>query len=226
MKKLFLFSLIIFMSSSICLADWGLGSGGTNQEVNIYEAEKKDGFKGDESKGGALSNGEAAWNIDFELFPFLMPDQPADDQFISTVTGLGMTYKFSDKIHFLTKVVQLELEGKQGTKWKHTHYLAGFGMRSFFANNSQQWQINVLTGTSEVSEDKLGKIKNLEAPVFADIKYLWLFGESFLVGPQITFARVANKCEEINGTTMECGSGGYAGVGVVFQIGMPDSWGK
>ena len=226
MKKLFLFSLIIFMSASICFADWGLGSGGTNQEVNIYESAEDKEFKGDESKGSALSNGEAAWNIDFELFPFLMPDQPADDQFVSTVTGLGATYKFSDKIHFLTKVVQFEIEGKKGTKWKHAHYLAGFGMRSFFANNSQQWQINVLTGTSEVSEDKLGKIKNLEAPVFADIKYLWLFGESFLVGPQITFARVANKCDEINGTTMECGSGGYTGVGVVFQIGMPDSWGK
>ena len=36
--------------------------------------------------------------------------------------------------------------------------LVGVGGRSFFAKNSQQLQVNVLTGQSEVSEDTLGKV--------------------------------------------------------------------
>ena len=59
-----------------------------------------------------------------------------------------------------------------------------------------------------------------------DTKYMWIFGESFLIGPEITFARVANNCGEINGNTMDCGMGGYAGFGLTFQVGMPDNWGK
>ena len=228
MKKIFLFVILMTLVSSVCLADWGLGSSGgdVKQTVILQEAPENKEFKGDTTKGSGLANGEAAWNLDFEGFSFIMPEQPANDQLLPTITGLGITYKFSDKIHLVAKVVQFELEGKKGTKWKHQHLLAGVGGRSFFNENNQQLQVNVLTGTSEVSEAKLGKMKNLEPPVFIDLKYLWLFGESFLVGPEITFGRVAYSCDEINGKTMDCGTGGYAGFGLAFQIGMPDSWGK
>lgn len=227
MRRVFLFIILMALVSPVCFAgDWGLGSSDTNQNVNIYEAPETKEFKGDQTKGSGLANGEASWNLDFEGLSFIMPDQPANDQVVTTITGLGVTYKFSDKIHLVAKVVQFELEGKKGTKWKHQHMLAGVGGRSFFAENAQQLQVNFLTGTSEVSEDNLGKMKNLEPPVFVDMKYLWLFGESFLIGPEITFARVANNCDEINGKTMDCGTGGYAGFGLTFQVGMPDNWGK
>lgn len=225
MKKLLLLIGLMIFLTPICFAEWGLGGGNTTQEVNFYEAAEK---KSPDAKSGSngLSNGEATWNLDFEVFPFMMSDQPADDQLITTVSGLGVTYKFSDKIHVVGKIVQFELEGKKGTKWKHQHMLAGFGARSFFAKNTQQWQVNFMTGTSEVSESKLGKVKNLESPIFVDLKYLWAFGDSFFIGPEITFARIANKCNEINGTYMECGSGGYTSFGLTFQVGMPDNWGK
>lgn len=227
MKKVFLFIILMAFASVSLAGDWGIGSDGdtTTQEVNFYEAPEKK-TSNDIKKGNGLANGEATWNLDFEGLSFVMPDQPANDQFVTTITGLGVTYKFSDRIHLAAKVVQYELEGKKGSNWKHQHILGGVGMRDFFAQDTQQLQVNFLTGTSEVSEDDLGKMKNLEPPVFIDLKYLWIFGESFFVGPEITFARVANSCDEINGTTMECGTGGYAAFGLTFQIGMPDKWGK
>lgn len=170
---------------------------------------------------------EATWNIDFEGISFIMPDQPAGDQMLSTLTGFGTTYKFSDKIHLAGKWEQFDVEGKSEITWSHNHILAGVGMRGFFGEN-QQWQINALTGMSEVSGSKgVGSIKNLEQPLFIEIKWFTVFGDgNFMIGPQITFARVPNACNDPNGTYVECGHGGYASISVSLQIGIPEKWGE
>lgn len=223
MKNIF---LVIFLSSflsmsTLCFAEgWGFGGGGNNTQVIL-----NDKGEGEESQNSKKTK-ESTYSIDVEGMGFVMPDQPADDQFIQTVIAIGGTYKFSDLLHISSKVVQFDVKGPKNTSWHHEHYLAGAGIRTYIFDKSQQVQLNVMTGTSSVKEKELGSVKNLEAPVFFDIKYFWLAGDNFAIGPQITFGRVANKCDKINGTYLECGHGGFTSFMLGIQIGIPEEWGN
>lgn len=187
-----------------------------NEEKSTPESMKKD----------QLSGPESTWNIDLEGLAYMMPDQPVRDQMITTFTGLGGTYKFSDKMQVVAKAMQFKVVGKDDVEWTHEHYLIGIGMRSFFGD-SQQWQINLLTGESSVKGNNgIGSVKNLELPMFLDIKYQWVASSTLMIGPQITFGRVANSCEEPDGKYTDCGHGGYTSISLNIQIGLPDDWGK
>ncbi len=203
----------------------GFFGGGNNTQVIV----NKDRLKEDEKKSSTTSKPEekeALYNLDVEGISFIMPDQPVADQTLLTVTGFGSTYKFSDKMHVVAKWMQFDLDGPGDVTWTHSHMLAGIGFRDFFGD-SQQWSVNILSGTSEVKGNQgIGSIDNLEMPMFLDIKYTWAFGANLLIGPQITFGRVPNSCKEQDGKFTECGHGGYSSISLSIQIGLPDSWGE
>lgn len=227
MKRLIILTSFIFISS-VCLAQ-GWGSSVKEKTSNFFDRGNstqvivnEDDKKTEKANSNGLSGKESTYNIDVELFPFIMPDQPAADQMIQTFTGFGMTYKFSDKMHVVGKWMKFDIKGANDVKWAHDHKLIGIGLRDTFAQN-QIIQLNILTGESSVTGDHgIGKVANLEPPVFFDIKYLWMFGESLIVGPQITFGRVASSCKDPDGRYTECGHGGYTSFGLTVQIGIPD----
>ena len=156
----------------------------------------------------------------------MMADQPVKDQMITTFTGMGTTYKFSPKMQVVTKYMQFKVKGKDDTEWTHEHMLVGLGIRSYFGDD-QQFQVNILLGESKVTGNNgLGSVKNLEIPIFLDLKYQWVISDTLMLGPQITFGRVANSCEEPDGKYTDCGHGGYTSIALNIQIGLPDDWGK
>ena len=134
---------------------------------------------------------------------------------------------FSNKLHFIGKWIQFDLIGGPGVMWKHNHLLAGLGGRSYINDKKNQWQIDFLSGISDISGNKgYGSVKNLVSPLFINLKYLYVFGGNFMVGPQVTFGRVPSKCTDPNGTYLECGHGGYSSISVAVQIGIPKEWGQ
>lgn len=227
MKNIILLTAIIF-TSSVCFAQsWG--GGGEKKDGWLFNSDNKtqvivneDSAKSEAKNGGGLSGKESTYNIDLEGMAYVMPDQPASDQTLTTFTGFGTTYKFSDKMQIVGKWMRFEIKGVSEVTWKHDHKLIGVGIRDKFGD-SQLIQANILTGESTVEGDQgIGTVNNLELPVFLDIKYTWMFGESFIIGPQITFGRVANTCEDPDGKYTECGHGGYTSIGLTLQIGIPD----
>jgi len=203
----------------------GFFSGGNNTQVIVNKDREREVAEA-KSQNGGLSENEATWNIDIEGLAYIMPDQPVPDQMLSTMTGYGTTYKFSDKMQVVGKWMQFDIEGKKGVKWHHSHMLMGIGFRDLFAGN-QSWQINLLTGESKVTGNKgIGEISNLELPMFLDIKYMWVLGPNIMIGPQITFGRVPNSCEEPDGKYSDCGHGGYSAMSFAIQVGLPENWGN
>ena len=237
MKKLFFLNILLVVCFIVTIPyyaysqSWGTSAG----KSNIFDSGNKTQVivnedRSDNNKSSSDINRpdekEALYNIDIEGLAYIMPDQPVPDQALMTLTGYGITYKFSDKMHVVSKWMQFDLKGSGGVFWGHDHMLAGLGFRDFFGD-SQQWSINILSGTSKVTGNKgIGSIKNLEMPMFLDIKYVWAFGSNLMIGPQITFGRVPNSCQEQDGKFSECGHGGYSSISLTFQIGLPDSWGK
>lgn len=229
MKYLILIIGLVFFSMpsyGLCLSNCDNGISLTDNSSrsnnNGSSAKKSRGYTND------LTDREAKYTLDFTGLSYVMPDQPARDQFLSRLTEYGGTYKFSDRLHIVAKWVQFDVAASQDVTWSHDHKLVGIGMRDFFGEDKkQQWQINVLSGWSEVvGSNGIGSVKNLDSPIFADLKYLWLLGNNFMIGPQITFARVANTCQNPNGVYTECGHGGYASISLTMHIGVPKSWGN
>lgn len=227
--RLILTSFLILFSFS-AFAQWG--SSAKEKTTSFFDSGNKTQVivnKDDEqsTKNGKLSEKESTWNADIEGLAYMMPDQPAPDQTIVTFTGFGTTYKFSDRLHIVGKWMQFDIKAKNNVVWTHDHRLLGAGIRWFFADHSQQIQFNLLSGFSEVTGNgEIGKVRNLEAPIFLDVKYMWVFGNNLMIGPQITFGRVPNKCEDPVGTYTECGHGGYTAVSIAVQFGLPENWGQ
>ena len=222
--------MLFLMVSPVFSQSWGTTEksgdswfdSGNKTQVIVNE----DNLTPESMKKDRLSGPESTWNIDLEGLAYMMPDQPVKDQMITTFTGLGGTYKFSDKMQVVGKYMQFKVKGSDNVEWTHEHLLAGLGFRSFFGD-SQQWQINILTGESSVRGNQgIGSVKNLELPMFLDIKYQWVASANLMIGPQITFGRVANSCDNPDGRYTECGHGGYTAISLNIQIGLPDKWGQ
>lgn len=222
MKKTLLVLVSILISFSVFSQGWGAKSFFKDEPQKVRgEKSLFDQYNSD------LEDTEARWTVDIEGFNWIMPDQPASDSFVPSISGLGATYKFSNKLHVTGKWMQFDIEGGNDVSWHHDHLLFGAGARNYFNNRSNQWQLNFLTGWSTVTGSKgVGNVKGLEAPFFIDGKYFWVFGGNTMIGPQITFGRVPNSCTDPDGTYLECGHGGYTSVGVVVQVGLPKEWGQ
>ncbi len=228
MKKLFLIFVALafsFQTFGLCLSNCGNDSSSVTNKVlrlNNSSTAKTRGYTDD------LTDRESTYTFDLSGLSWVMPDQPAADQFISTFTEYGLTYKFSDRLHIVGKWVQFDIEAHGDVSWHHDHKMIGAGMRDFFGEKKrQQWQLNLMTGLSDVSGSQgIGSVKNLDMPVFVDLKYLWTFGPNFMAGPQITFGRVPNTCTDPNGIYTQCGHGGYTNVSLTLHMGIPESWGN
>lgn len=181
---------------------------------------------------------ESRWNFDLFLMEAIFPNQPASRQFLSNITGLGVTYKFSEAAHAWGKWTRVEFEGvnltttdivydeetgedtgetvknKHSTIWKHEHWLGGFGLR-WDLGDAQQLVINLGTGVSEVSEgNNYGKL-NLDTPVVADIKYLWV-SDNISYGLNLTILEVESKEKDF----AEYHKGGYVAIGLTIGFGI------
>lgn len=221
MKKIFFLSLLMMLFSSAVFAQsWGITTPFTNK-IEAAPVEQP-GYVDD------LGKQEARWTLDLEGLAWIMPDQPARDQAITALIGYGTTYKFSNKLQLVTKYLQFNVEGGEGVTWKHEHLLFGGGARAFVGNEKkQQWQVNFLSGFSSVEGNNgIGKVKGLDVPLFIDLKYYWVFGGNLMIGPQITFGRIPNKCTDPLGTYIECGHGGFTSIALSVQIGLPKDWGQ
>lgn len=183
---------------------------GGDNIVNIGTKEVKDesGFN------------ESLYNIDFFGIDLILPHQPANDQFLSTVTGLGLTYKFSEllsiwgRYSFFT-VKGVKLNGND-TSWEHKHYAGGLGYRYMFKEKNRI-VYNVGLSQSEIKETvSLGTVKSLQTGVVADIKFLWT-DDNLSYGPYLTITNVPSKA-----TTWETHhKGGYTSIGLTLQMGIP-----
>lgn len=219
MKKGLILIIALLFSNVSFAQGWGITT--PFDEKRQTPATKSQGYIDD------LGKQEARWTVDLEGLAWVMPDQPARDQTVTTLTGFGTTYKFSNKLHLVGKWIQFDIKGGDGVEWHHDHLLFGGGARSFFNAGEQQWQLNFLTGFSTVTGNKgVGNVGGLEMPMFLDMKYLWVYGGNVLLGPQVTFGRVPNKCTDPNGTYLACGHGGYTSIGFSVQFGLPKEWGQ
>lgn len=233
MKYLILIIGLMFFSMpsyGLCLSNCDNGISLTDNSSrsnnNGSSAKKSRGYTND------LTDREAKFNFMVSGLSLMMPDQPATrDQILPTFIEYGLFYNFSDRLHLFTKWVQFDVEASNGVSWHHDHKLVGMGLRDFVGENKdQQWQINLSSGgagwSTVTGSGDIGNVKNLDSPVFIEGKWMWVFGNNLMIGPQITFARVPNTCEDPNGTYIQCGSGGYSSVAVTIHIGVPKSWGN
>jgi len=130
MKRLLV--LFFILSSNMCYAS-GLGDAvsqgfnnsrqpnvsgtsqtgdGANQVINIGQnpqAQQQQNLPTPGSTGNGFE--EADWNIDADLVPAMMIEQPGKRQIVPDALIIGTTYKFSDAIHMFAKYVQFEAPG-------------------------------------------------------------------------------------------------------------------
>lgn len=160
---------------------------------------------------------ESVWNVNFYAMDIIFPGQPAQRQMIGAVTGLGLTYKFSERAHLFGKWSDFTATGISGTQWHHQHILGGAGIRFYFAERNQL-VVNVGMGKSEVEEtSEYGSISDLQMTALLDIKYHWI-SDNLTYGPVLTIVETEPDTEDLENYI----KGGYVTIGFTVEFGIPD----
>ena len=217
MKSLFLFLFIVY--STMFAGTLQSGSSrffDTSTTNNFNIGSKEDDKKVSDSTGKK----EAIFNINFYGLDFIFADQPADQQFLSSLSGFGLTYKFSEVAHIWGKYSTFTVNGVplngNSTNWEHKHLMGGYGIR-FAYQDEKQIVLNLGISQSEVSDENYGNIGKLKMGIVADIKYLWLSDNSSY-GLVLSIVEVGS-----NESTFErYQKGGYISIGFTAEFGMPN----
>lgn len=217
MKSLFLFLFIVYSTMFAGTLQSGSArffdtSTTNNFNIGTNESEKK--------VNDSAGKKESVYNVNFYGLEFMFPDQPADQQFITAMTGFGVTYKFSEVAHFWGKystflVKGVELNGT-GTNWKHEHLIVGYGIR-FKYQDEKQIVLNLGVSESKVSDATYGTIGGLKMGLAADVKYLWLSDNSSY-GIVLSILEVGS--DETSFENYK--KGGYISIGFTAEFGVPD----
>lgn len=221
MKKLILVLIISFLSFSVnagTLQDKASGFFGSTTNNFNMGGKDEDSDKLDKDVAG---KDESIWNLDIYGMDFNLPHQPANQQFIPTITGMGLTYKFNEHTHLWGRYSTFHVKGVEledvSTEWKHTHYVGGYGFRFNFGK-SNRISLNLGLSKSVVEETKqFGKIDGLQTGVAMDVKYIWT-DSNLAYGLYMSLVQVGSTAE----TWEKHHKGGYVGIGATVQIGLPN----
>lgn len=193
------------------------GGDTTNNNFNIG-SNTKDESKLKEDYAG---KSESIWNIDIYGMDFVLPHQPANEQFIPSLTGLGVTYKFNEHAQLWGRYTTFSIKGVKlddiDTEWKHTHYVGGYGFR-FNLEHNKRITVNLGVSKTRVEETKnFGEIEDLQTGIALDTKYLWT-DMNLTYGVMLSLVQVGSKSE----TWETHRKGGYVSIGATMQIGLPN----
>jgi len=162
MKRLFLFLIIVYSTAFSGTLQSSTSRFFDTSTTNNFNIGSKD-----EDKKVSDSSGkkESIFNVNFYGLEFIFPDQPAEQQFLTAMSGVGMTYKFSEVAQYWIKYSNFSVAGVQlngrGTNWVHKHISGGYGIR-FAYQDEKQIVLNLGVSKSEVSDETYGKIGGLE----------------------------------------------------------------
>jgi len=164
---------------------------------------------------------ESVWNLDIYGMELISPDQPADQQFMTQISGFGVTYKFSEVAHFWGTYSKFSVDGVNlgnvDTEWQHEHMLGGGGLR-FPVGTHNQLSVNFGLGQSKIKETaKYGSVGNLKTTMATTVKYLWLTDNANF-GLNLSMIRADSKAS----TWESYHKGGYFSVGLTASFGVPD----
>lgn len=197
----------------------GFFGGTTTNNINIGSKDNsKDNSKVADDYAG---KSESIWNLDIYGMDFILPHQPANEQFVPSLTGIGLTYKFNQHAQLWFRYSTFSVEGVKlddvDTEWKHTHYVGGYGFR-FNLENNKRITVNLGVSKTRVEETKqFGEVEELKTGLALDTKYLWT-DRDMTYGLMLSLVQVGSKAE----TWDDHRKGGYVSIGAALQIALPN----